>query len=287
MKNSDFLLRKCGPEDVDAILLLQDCIFEEMEGDRSILRKNDRDMFEACVRPPHLSMGLFDGAELVGICILYDGQGTADDLAADLETVRVERAMNAKLVMIRKRYRGRRFQQSMLWIGEKLAGVRGFDYLCATVSPDNRYSSDNCLQSGYVLDHRAVKYGGLIRDVYVKRSQAGEYFERVAEFCESMSGQPKEALEAYICTDHCYQGTSALCTPGDIAEYRNTVTGDSVYGICCEGKVLLPQEDGTCCAGKVLLPLEDGICRVVDRAQRIGELERIKIWINPVRREWN
>lgn len=166
-KNPDLYLRECGPEDVPQILALQKQVIDALE-DKNLLRKNTREMFERCVQPPHYTLGVYDGSDMVAVSILYDPQGDEEDLSKNLRCHTVEKGANYKLALVSPQYRGRGLQRKMLYFLEKYAYHTGYTHLCTTVSPDNLYSMRNVLACDYEKDHEAIKYGGLKRIVLCK-----------------------------------------------------------------------------------------------------------------------
>lgn len=273
MKNSDLELRRCSVKDVDEIMVLQDQVLSEIEGDKSILRRNDAAMFEQCMKEPHLSMGLYDGEELVGICILYDGRGDDEDLSIGLERFTATCSINLKLIMIRKKYQGMGFQRGMIWISEKIACARGYEYFCATVSPINKYSRNNCLASGFQYDHTAVKYGGADRDVLVKKLGGAEAAAEVIQRAKALEGSSRKgAVIEGIDLEKCYRGSIELATTGDVIAFENADTGEITYGL-----YLLQEQPG------VLLFDAKKQCLAITAYEEAANNLRVKqVWINPI-----
>ncbi|MBQ0066324.1 MAG: hypothetical protein KBT48_11235 [Firmicutes bacterium] len=160
---------------LDQIMLLQDQVFEDLKENASILRRNTREMFDLCLRNPNLTLGMYDKDALIGIAILVDVKGSEEDLSLHLqkEYCLPVRPVNFKLAMVKKEYYGIGFQKTMLILLEKVARERGYNLMCATVSPKNIHSKKNLLEFGFVVDHTEEKYGGLLRDVCVKPLEGG------------------------------------------------------------------------------------------------------------------
>lgn len=258
------LLRKCDNKDIDAILQLQKDIFDELPGGDVILRRNSREMFESCLQKRSITLGWFDGEELAGVAILADVEGTEEDLVPGLVNIKARNAANAKLIMIRKNYYGRGFQNVSLWILEKLAYNAGFEYLCSTVSPENPYSRDNLLGFGYEYDHSAKKYNGLIRDIMVKKIEVGEYYRKLGEWAKQNEGEDAALLNAFS-VNSMYMGTLDICSGGDLLEYRRgteslraLVTGD----------------------GKILAPDEAGRLEIRDLSETVNGSSLENVWLN-------
>ena len=175
--DSDCILRLCTPKDIDRIMELQKDIFAGLN-DREILRENSREMLLSCLEAPHFTIGIFDREQvLAALAVLYDGRGSEEDLSLGLVNHKVSVPANFKLVLVRKEYRGRGYQRLLMGMLEKYAVSRGFTHLCATVSPKNLHSKANMQAMGYEYDHTQEKYGGVVRDVFVKNiaEETAEY----------------------------------------------------------------------------------------------------------------
>lgn len=149
---------------VDSIMKLQDSVIDGLEN-KDILRKNTREMFESCVIPPNLTIGVFYKDELVAVTIGVDAVGTPEDLSVGLKQHEVKRPMNYKLTLVSEKVRGLGLQRELIRILERYAASRGYTHICATVSEENSYSLNNMLKCGFERDHEDIKYGGLKRTV--------------------------------------------------------------------------------------------------------------------------
>ncbi len=190
MANTNNFKIKClYQNDVDLMVELQQIILDEVKekGKEGLFRENTRGMFELCVQSPNHSVGIFDGDKMIALGILFDGLGTDEDLSTDLvkHDVRgkVSRrykstdlkdktiqhiSANMKLTLVHPDYRGMGLQIMLLNKLEALAKFFGYTHLCCTISPDNAPSISNVEKCGYEFDHKALKYGGLTRNIYVK-----------------------------------------------------------------------------------------------------------------------
>ena len=166
--NNTLIIKDLTKNDVDSILQLQEEIFATLDNPE-LLRRNTKEMFELCTKAPNWTFGAYDPEvpdRLVGIAIMFDPGDTEESIAAHLKLHNAANAVNAKLIMILKEYRGNGFQGKALRMMEERARLRGYDAICATVSPQNTYSKMNLISSGYEYDHTEKKYGGLERDVF-------------------------------------------------------------------------------------------------------------------------
>ena len=125
-------------------------------------------MFELCVNDPNVSLGVYDNDNLIAIGILYliDDE---ENLMHNIKEYKNEKSGNFKLAMVNPLYRGHGLMFILMNKLESVARKKGFTYLCTTVHPDNFYSKRNILKSGYKLYSIQEKYGGLKRELYIKK----------------------------------------------------------------------------------------------------------------------
>ena len=174
MNYQKLFVKKCDKNELDNILKLQDIIFEELENP-SILRRNTTQILAQCLEEPNVTIGVFDQNNLIGLIILVEPTGEETDLRKNLKCHIINSAADFKLIMIKKEYRGYGLQRSLMWLLEKIAYTKGYKFLCVSVSPDNKYSRSNIINAGYEFDHQEYLYGGLIREVYVKKLKVRNY----------------------------------------------------------------------------------------------------------------
>jgi ribosomal protein S18 acetylase RimI-like enzyme len=65
-------------------------------------------------------------------------------------------------------YRGFGLQYRLMQAAEAELKGMGYRYLMCTVHPDNRYSRENIIRQGYRAAARKEKYGGFLRDIFIK-----------------------------------------------------------------------------------------------------------------------
>ena len=236
-------IRSLKAEDLDAILELQETTILGLK-DRSVLRKNTPEILLQSIADRNIALGAFCDQELAAIGIAVDPVPPETDLRANLKTHTVGKAMDLKLIIVKEGYRGNGLQRALTCILEKIAYTRGFTHFCTSVSPNNPYSVNNTLAMGYEYDHQEELYDGLLRNVYVKELNVGEYNDQLIRAARKYEGTslPEFSLDAsdYIA------GVLSLCTTGDIAEFINDA-GESVYGLILftpDASVLLKNPDG-------------------------------------------
>lgn len=168
MKEKGLLFKDLTKKDVDAIMHLQEKIFETLENPE-LLRRNTREMFELCVQEPNWTFGAFDPDSpdyLIGVAIMFDPGNSDENIASQLIHHKLKHAANAKLCMILPKFRGRGFEKTALMMMKERARLRGYDGLCVTVSPKNIHSTKNIEATGFQYDHTQKKYGGMEREIW-------------------------------------------------------------------------------------------------------------------------
>ena len=86
---SRFCLKQLTESEVDSIMAFQKEIIEGLT-DKTLLRKNTREMFQQCVRKPNYTLGVYEGEVWAALGILFDGSGTEEDLSVGLTKFQVK-----------------------------------------------------------------------------------------------------------------------------------------------------------------------------------------------------
>lgn len=268
-ESKELMLRRCNADDLDQIFALQSFVIDGLT-DKTLLRNNSRAMFAHCIQDPNITLGLYDGNDLVALAILVDERGSQEDLSKDLVTYHVAVSANLKLIMIKEAYRGRHFQKTLMWILERIAYQRGYTHLCTTVSHENRYSLQNILESGYLYDHSATKYGGLAREVYVKDIHAAvsTYHHQILKQITKDKSRENSSWDKPCDLHHYFQGELAIAGTGDLIAYENSLTKTIHYGLYIyddRPMIYLPSIDQT---------------QMIPFKQKIDQLQFHAVWIN-------
>ena len=74
-------------------------------------------------------------------------------------------------VAVLPEYRGHGLQRRLMEAAEADLGAAGFRYLMCTVHPDNCYSRSNVVRQGYQAMTVKEKYGGHVREIFLKRAE--------------------------------------------------------------------------------------------------------------------
>lgn len=237
-------IRPLSIDDLEDILELQENTIQGLN-DRTVLRKNTPEIFMQALSKRNISLGVFIGSELIAIGMAVDPLPPETDLRVNLQIHSVKKAMDLKLIIVKEEYRGNGLQKALIFVLEKIAYIRGYTHFCTSVSPNNSFSINNVLASGYEFDHQEEIYDGLLRNIYVKELKVSEYNSKLIVFAAKYEGSNLSPftldLSNYI------EGSLALCSTGDIAEFICEETHEFVYGLIIKrytALVLLRNPDG-------------------------------------------
>lgn len=228
MNYQQLSIKKCNINDLDSILILQDIIFQGLDNP-SILRRNTEAILAQCLEDPNFTIGVYDKNNLIGLIILVEPTGEETDLRKNLKCHTIDNAADFKLIMVKKEYRGYGLQRSLMWLLEKIAYIKCYNFLCVSVSPDNHYSKQNIINSGYQYDHQEYLYDGLYREVYVKELSVKKFNTDVIRFANEYEGKKELFIKPYL--SNCFKGTMSVATTGDILEYFDNDTGGTYFGL--------------------------------------------------------
>ncbi len=81
----------------------------------------------------------------------------------------LEKVAHMESVAILPEYRGNGLQYALMQAAEKELRQRGYGYLMCTIHPENVYSKENAIRQGYEVVMTKEKYGGLVRDILLKK----------------------------------------------------------------------------------------------------------------------
>ena len=111
-----------------------------------------------------------ENKKIVGIFIIRYPKKADDNLGKDIELSDTEllKVVHMESTAVLPEYRGNRLQEKMLRYAEGFIDKKKYHYLMATVSPDNPASYLTFENCGYQLMQTKEKYGGLLRQIYLK-----------------------------------------------------------------------------------------------------------------------
>lgn len=170
MATKNFEFRRCDKNEIDRILAIQEEAFATLDNPE-LLRRNTPEMLLSCLSDPHYTIGAYCEGVLAGFAMLYDAGDSDENLGRDIgcPAEELDKVINLKLVIVSPAYRGNGLQRRMTEKLEEIAVQKNKRYICATVSPDNKFSRANIEGMGYEFHSQKTKYGGVVRNLYCKK----------------------------------------------------------------------------------------------------------------------
>lgn len=161
-------LRRCGPADAAAFFALQNEVRAVMPHPEQFV-PDTLENITAYLRED-LCIGAYDGERLGAYFILRYCGRSAHNYAAFLGVPREEweHWANADSAIVHADFRGNGLQRLMLGAALPLFPVR-ITHIGATVSPENQYSLNNALASGFAIVSRREMYGGYDRYLLARK----------------------------------------------------------------------------------------------------------------------
>ena len=260
-------LRRCNENDLEEVLLLQEDVITLLK-DPNILRKNNEELLRLALSENNISLGLFDEDKMIAVILVVDPVPPETDLRKGLKNHEVDHAMDFKLVLVREGYRGHRLQKSLMWIAEKLAYKKGIKYFVSSVSPDNMYSLNNFKLSHYEYDHEEELYGGLLREVYVKKLEIDQYSNAMKDFANKLI-DTKSSLLVIDKTKY-LSGDLDISSIGDVIEFKDDKSEISLFGFIIDDASL-----------DILIQDESGVWKLKKIEELLKKYSICNVWINP------
>ena len=161
-------LRRCTPEEAAEVFSLQNEVRAAMP-DPSLFVPDTLEHITAYVRED-LCIGVWQGSRLGGyLTVRFCGQNP-DNYAAFMDVPRTEWThwANADSAIVHPDFRGNGLQRRMLEAALPLF-PENITHIGATISPENPYSLNNALASGFEVVTRREMYGGYDRYLLARK----------------------------------------------------------------------------------------------------------------------
>ena len=164
-------MRMLSQKDLDAILTLQDEIYNGIEDKQTYIKSTKEELMEELLHYPTHTIGIFTAAnELIAVGIYKTVGQSEDNYARDfgLEGTILDKIGHVDTTIVSARFRGNGLQRILIEAIEELARKDHMQMLCATVSPYNTFSLNSFLKTGFVIKADKLKYGGVRRYIVAK-----------------------------------------------------------------------------------------------------------------------
>lgn len=169
----EFEIRKAGLEDAQVIADVIQEVFLGMEHKEWYVADNadyTREMLRTGKGMVYKAVEKGSG-QLAGVLMITFPGLAQENLGNDIgfSEEQLLRTAHMESAAVLPQYRGNRLQYLLMQSAEKEAAERGYGYLMCTIHPENRYSKENALRQGYQVMKTKEKYGGLLRDILLKK----------------------------------------------------------------------------------------------------------------------
>ncbi len=157
----EFPVRKCTDADLDAIMALQETVYNALEN-KELFVTSSREENAVNLVEPNFILGCFNGEQLIAYCSLAVPGENNDNLGWDLgwQPEKVRSCARLDTVAVHPDYRGGIQQRLMHRALAFAAENRCIQCILTTVSPQNKYSLHNVQAMGFEILMKKLKYGG-------------------------------------------------------------------------------------------------------------------------------
>lgn len=171
VKEDKFVLKVAKLEDAEKIHGIMVTVYEELEN-KELYICDDLEFVKANMEENGFCIVAYDCKGNIAGTFLIRYPGDAEDnLGRDLNfsVAEQKRVVHMESAVVLPEYRGNHLQSKMLQYGEAFIDKEKYQYLMATVSPDNPASYKSLEKNGYRHVLTKEKYQGLKRRIYCKK----------------------------------------------------------------------------------------------------------------------
>lgn len=171
LNSEEICLAKATEKDVPAIWKLMQEAYEQLECKEWYVM-DDISFIKEHISNQGFTVAAYDKEEkLVGFCIIRIPMEAEDNLGSYLSLSLEEKrkVIHMESAVVSSTMRGLGLQRKMMSYAEDLLKDTSYTYFMATVHPDNIASRKSLLNLGYEVIATVEKYGGLPRNILLKR----------------------------------------------------------------------------------------------------------------------
>ena len=168
-EEKDFILRRCCPDDLDAIVKLQDAVYDELEEKRLFVKTKREEFAESLELDQCFCFE--DEGRMAAFTLMVAGRPGYRNYGEYLGYSPEEMAKTVSMdtTFVHPDYRGFGLQKYFFDLRERVATeVLGAEQALTTISSENVYSLNNARKSGFEEVKRVTIYGGLERCILRK-----------------------------------------------------------------------------------------------------------------------
>lgn len=160
----EFVLRRCSAGDLDAIVALQDSVYNELE-DKRLFVKTKREEFAESLQLDQCFC-FMDAGRMAAFTLMVSGRSGYRNYGEYLgySPEQMSKTVSMDTSFVHPDYRGYGLQKCFFDLREQVATeVLGAKEALTTIAADNIYSLNNARRSGYEEVKRMTVYGDLER----------------------------------------------------------------------------------------------------------------------------
>ena len=163
-----FTLRRCTEEDIDAIVQLQQDVYDALP-DKSIFVLTKPEEFKESVELDYCFC-FMDGDVMVAFTLGVSGRVSYRNYGEylDYDDEQLLKTASMDTSFVSPKYRGFGLQKFFFELREEAAKEDGCTEAVTTIAPDNEFSLANAYKTGYEIAETKEIYGGLKRCILRK-----------------------------------------------------------------------------------------------------------------------
>lgn len=173
MESRRLMIEKAVPEDYQIFADVIQAVWEALDKKEWFMADNADYTYQMLTtgRGTGYKAVDMDTGDIAGVFMAAVPGLEKDNLGYDIGLREEELPLVAHMdsVAVLPEYRGHRLQRRLMEAAERELIERGFKFLMCTVHPDNCYSRNNVMSQGYEPVMTKEKYGGYVREIFLKR----------------------------------------------------------------------------------------------------------------------
>lgn len=169
----DFKIERAKKEDIPAIMKLIFDVHEQIPEERKcwfvIDIEADTKLLEEEKAWAYKAVETSTGRLAAAFTTAFPGSDTGN-LGRDIgfKEDQLMQVAHMDTAVVSSDYRGYGLQKRLMEFAEEDLRKAGYRYLCCTAHPENIYSKNNILKQGYQIMATKEKYGGFLRNIFLK-----------------------------------------------------------------------------------------------------------------------
>lgn len=168
-ETEDFLIRACRDTDLFAILNMQERISEAIDDPEIYAMVEEEDILESLQKD--CCFAAYAGGRLAGFTMMIANRVSPRNYGTylDYPLEKQKTCVSMEISIVDPAYRGFGLQKLFVRLREDAAARMGAKEALVTIGPDNSYSLNNLLDSGYEIVTTRPLYEGAVRHILRKQ----------------------------------------------------------------------------------------------------------------------